>query len=582
MPIDPDRTDDRKRLHEAIDRSWKDWEHFRKKGKEYISQMTGDEYNEKNPKVIIPKQYEQANTLVNKFAAKNPQVTVQTQFQLHKPFARNGELAINRRLKEICYEETLRKTVLDAIFLFGVQQVHMGEPYPLDFGDGYTVDPGRPTIMHVPREDFFADTTASCPGECQFVGKYHRCERSDLKADPNISKEAKNLIEAKWANQKDRNNEELSKAQTQGEGAGADRLTQYVELITVYLVRERLVVLLAKDYPELEPLRVTKWRGSPSGPFRMLRFMLVPDQLLPMSPAMTIAVLHKIINECAIKGWDQADRQKTNYLFNRAGAADADAHRKAPDGEYIATQDPENIKVVSNGGPDQAVQAFAQGMMLELNKAAGNLDAMAGLAPAADTLGQEQLLYGKASEREANLMQTVHTFMAEVMSDLFKLMFVDEFYEADNYYEQGPLSVSYAWRGGERQGAIDQYSVEVEPYSTVFVTPSQKFQSCTQFFAQVIAPLIPLQQAGVNVQAILEQAAKVNNAPYMKDWLQTAEPSMDDANQYPEQSLGGPNGQYTRRNIPSSSSADNQQRQLQQSMIKSAGQQASMPGVRSA
>jgi hypothetical protein len=582
MPINPDTLKDRQSLHESIERSWKDWSCFRKKRKEYIEQMAGDEYNSAYPHVIVPKQYEQATTLVNKFAAKNPQVTVQTQFQLRRPFARNGELALNKRLKQIAYEDTLRKTVLDAVFMMGIQQVHNGDPYPLDFGDGYMIDPGLPTACHVPFEDFFMDTTGSCPGECQFVGKFHRIEREDLKRDPNIDAASKKAIEGQWANQNTRDNETLAKADSQGDGATADRLSQYVDLITVYLVRERRVVTLAKGYPQLPPLRNVKWRGGPHGPFRYLRFMLVPGQLMPMSPAMVIAVLDKIVNESAIKGWDQADRQKTVYAYKRSGSGDAESHRKSVDGDYIGMVDEKNVAVISNGGPDQSVQAFAQQMAMELNKAAGNLDAMAGLAPAADTLGQEQLLYGKASEREANLMQTVHTFMAEVMGDLFRLMFADEFYETQNFYEQGPISMEYAWRGGEREGTVDQYSIDVRPYSTVFVTPSQELQATTQFFLNTIIPLV--QVPGANVQAILERGASVFNAPYMRDWLQTADPSPEDPNQFPEQMFNGnkPNGHYTRKGQASAGSIENQQRQVQQTMIRASSQQGSMPGVRSA
>jgi hypothetical protein len=577
MPIDPDNAKDRERLHTAIVRSHSDWKNFRERRQDYIKRMVGSDYAAEAPKILLPKIHELVSTLVYKFCAKNPQTTVETEYALEKPQARSATLAINRRLEEICYAETLAKTMCDAAFLFGVQQTHNGEKHPLDFGDGYTFDPGKPTICHVPFDDFFADTTASCPGECRFIGKFYRIERQALLDDPKISKDAKDQIETLDMNQPEVNGEQHNKALSQGEGATAELLTPHVELMCVYLVQERKVITLARYKPELPPLRVTDWTGGPAGPFRFLRFTLVPDQIVPMSPVMVIAELERAVNELGRKAWQSADIAKTNFAFPPSAAADAELLRKAAHGDFLKMNRPDSVVPFTLPGPDQGLQSFMLGLDMAFNEGAGNLKQMAGTATSADTVGQEQLLYGAASQREAHFQNTLTDFMRDVISDLLLLMSTNEFYESENFYNEGPLQMRYRYGYGEPKGKLDVYKLKIEPYSTVHINPSQKFQAITGYMNNVLLPALQFQQV-LDIGALNEKAAQYLNEPFLRDLYKPPSQPLEDPNNFPSDgagsSAGKPNGQYTRINQRAPGADEYQTKQVQQAMLKGPAQPA--------
>lgn len=577
MPIDPDSADDRAKLYTAIKRSHSDWSQFRKRRQEYIGRMVGQEYNEKAPTILLPKIYELVSTLVYKFCAKNPQTTVETDRVLEKPSVRAAELAVNRRLEEICYAETVAKVLADSVFLIGVAQTHNGEKYPLDFGDGYTYDVGKPTVCHVPVDDVFADTTATCPGECRFIGKFYRVERAALMADPKISQSVKDQIETQDMNLPDVEGEHHNKALSQGEGATAELLTPHVELMCVYLVQERKVLTLARHKPDLPPLRITDWTGGPAGPFRFLRFTLVPDQIMPMSPVMVIAELERAVNELARKSWHSADMAKTNFGFPPSAENDAKNLLKAKHGEAIKMNRPSAVVPFTIPGPDQGLLAFLVGMGLELDMAAGGLKAMGGYAPSANTLGQEEIVQGNASQREAHFANTIYTFMRDTIADLLLLMGSNEFYESENVHHEGPLAMSYRYGGGEPKPAVDVYKLRIEPYSTIQRTPGQRFTAITGYMNNVLLPALQFQQV-IDIGALNEKAAQLLQEPFLRELYRPPDQPMQDPNNFGggdgAPAGGKPNGEYVRRNVRAPGGAEHDAMSMMQSMMK-----GSQPGA---
>lgn len=589
MPLDVHKPDDRKRLYEAIDRSYRDLDRYRKKRQSFIEDYVGHHYlkgDQKDKENLVPEMYKLVRTYAHKLVARRPRFLTETEYTFKKPFARRGGLALNRRMIEIDFENTLRECVVDAMFLVGIAEIHNGESYPLDFGDGYEVDPGLPSICRVSPDDFFYDTTASCLKEAAFIGKHYRIEREALLDDPNIEKKLRDKLFTTWNNSADRDGSSLNKAMSQGGGSSAELLTPVVECMSVYLPKTKEVVALLKDDGMADPLRRAGWTGSKNGPWRLLSFGLVPDNIMPLAPAFIAEPMHNLENNLTSKNRDQAERQKTVIGFPESGKDDAERHKKAVDGEYVKMRDVNNLKVFSNGGPDQTIAAFAISVAQQFNEATGNVKAMGGLGQQADTYGQEQMLYGAASAIEADMKQTVLQFAADCGSDLFHLLMADQFYEADNFYEAPAkqLKVHYPWRPEIREGKAEDYPVSVEPYSLLYVSPGQKFAGLTSYLTNTLAVLMQFGSM-IDLQELNEMAAEYLDEPRLRDIVKFGQSAPMDPNQFPSEGLpsaGKPNGEYTRKNVPSAGSSGYAEKMVQTAMLGGKPAMGNMPGVRDA
>jgi hypothetical protein len=583
---------DRARLYDCVKTSYDNRDFYRKKRKTYIAQFTGHHYTRETAKAdeqtIVPTMYEMVETFVQKLVANNPRITSETEITWLKSFARRFGLAVNKRLAQIKFECSLQDTVLDACFGMGWMKIHNGESYPLDYGGDYgVINPGLPTACNTSDDDVFWDSTAARYGECRFVGDFYRVSLDALQDDNEIPLKVKQRLMPMYNNEAERDGQKLSRSMSQGNGATAEFLTPMVELMDVFLCHERRVVTLVKDQPSMPPLRVAKWTGCEQGPYRYLSLTKVPGQIQALAPAMVLTSLHRIVNMCWLKNADQADRQKTVYGYPPSGVKDAERHKQAVDGEYIQMQNVDNVKIFSNGGPDGQTGAFAISALHAFKEGAGNLDTMAGLGPQADTYGQEKLLYGAASQREAKMLQQVLGFTADVVRDLGFLMFQDEFLEMDNYHE-GPnkkLRVPYPWQPGLREGSFDQYTLRVEPYSMMYVNPSQKFQGICDYLVNIRAVLMQFGDA-IAIEEVDEMAAEYLDAPRLREICRSR--GSLDPNNFPGTLMGDgpkagkPNGQYTRRSVSSPGAPQAQDKMVQAAMLGNAPANGNMPGVRSA
>ena len=112
-----------------------------------------------------------------------------------------------------------------------------------------------------------------------------------------------------------------------------DDLEPNVELMDVWLPREQLVVTMVTG-KNLPPLSVMEWNGPENGPFHTLSLCTdVPDQIIPVSPAMNLKGMNDIINGLLRKQRRQAQRQKDIPFYQAGSEEDARRLGRASDGE---------------------------------------------------------------------------------------------------------------------------------------------------------------------------------------------------------------------------------------------------------
>lgn len=579
MPLDMKSKTDRTLVLDAFKSSDEDLIKPRAKRIEFIKEFAGHHYFEEksSEETILPTLYEMVETYVQKLAANNPQVTTDTDYIDNRPFARAMGLLINRRFEEINAHEVFKELLLDAIFWQGVAEIHNGDSHPLDFGE-YAIDPGLATICRVPPDDFVWDTSAACLAKTRFVGKHFRADLEALESDPNIDQKALAKATKELTNEPTRDGQEKTSSLSQGTGSTRDMLAPGVDLVQVFLRYERKSVTLVKGQPELPPLLLSDWTGSPNGPYRVLRMSIVPDQIGGLAPVSVVEVLHRLINRLAYKLREQANQQKNVLAFEAAGQQAANAVLNAKNGEGVHAPNLDKIKMFSTMGPDNALQAYLLSMQQAQNEAGGNWKVMAGLAPQAETYGQEKLLYGAASQKEAKMLNEFLTFIAHCTEDLGWLLWQDKFYERDLFKQEGRLQMKYKWQPGNRVGKYDQYRFGIEPFSTMYVDPSQKFLGLMKYLQE---RMVLEQSQAYNLAELDEVAAEYLNLPKIRSICATASPLAPDnfqgSNELPKP--GKPNGDYDRTSHRAPGSGDYANKQLQQALVSGNSQMAGQ-GIR--
>jgi hypothetical protein len=584
MRLDPAKQAHVAKLRKATQTAYGGLADFRRRRERFIRRFVGHNYRTNTDDVL---QKIRKPTLVNllaqlvetygyKMTANNPRVAYDTEFDVYKPFATRLRLSVNRLIHEIDFKTENQAIVTDALFYVGIAHIHNGRSFELDFGGDYgKVDPGKPCIYHISLDDWFHDQNARCLRELGFCGHYYKKPLDAVLADPNIPDEAK---DAAFGSQQEGEANEYTTpvAKLSTDGQQEDTLEPMVQLMDVWLPRERLIVSMLKD-SEAPPLRVVEWNGVEHGPYRMLAFQKVPDNLMPLSTVGNVEMLHELYNVLMNQLKEQALQQKTIGIVRQQGVDDGVKSMKARNGEVVPVADPQNMGWVSWPGPDAKNQAFVMQLMQLFDRQGGNLPVAAGLGSAADTLGQEQMLMGQVSVMEAQRQQIVYDFAADCLQDIAYLHWHDQFTEQQNTYKIGPLSIPMGWTPGDRQGNLDAYTMRIEPYSMQYQSPASKIANLDRVMNTYVAPLLPLILQGggtIDTQLIFDKLAEAFDQPWLRDIVKYGQPGLHDPNQFLQDIMkpgGGnkPNGNYTRRSVSQPGGQGNQQ---MQAMLSAAGE----------
>mgnify|MGYP003651264424 CR=1 FL=1 len=520
--MDPGNKTERSRLLKAIEVSNRALRPFRRKRESLVRDYVGSHYGTGGPnkEVVMNLMFQTAETYAQSLAANRPRVLVTSKFPKYSWFAHHFQMAIGNLMKEIHLEDVLRQSVMDAFFSIGIVKVYNADSGLIELeGENEWLDPGKPFAENVSLDDFVYDTQATSWPKAKFaLNKYrisHEKMRKDGSFESKITKEMQPTSKfTDWEGDDVSSGvRNMLKPETD-----PDEYEPMVDLMDVWLPHENLVVTWPVHNAE-EPLRVVEWQGPETGPFHVLSFGDVPDHIMGISPAMNLKPLSDIINGLLRKQRRQAQRQKDIPFYQAGHHDDAKRIEQASDGEWTRVDNPDSVNVMKMGGVDQQNQAFGMAMTDVFDRMAGNLQAMAGLGPQADTLGQDRLIHGAVSKREANMQYRVVKFTGELCRDLGWLLWIDQVKQIPMELEIGDQTIQREWNGELREGDFLDYNFEIEPFSMQYKSPSERLNGLTTFVTQIG---LPMQQqlaengGSIDMQELVEMYSELMDLPRLK------------------------------------------------------------------
>jgi hypothetical protein len=488
---------------------------FRDLQNDYVRQFVGQNWSDNGAEDRVPVNTMElaASIFIRLCAPSAPKATAVTRFTDFKPVAANLELAANRTLEVIELGRTLRRGVLTGMFGPGVVKVAMAESGTVDI-DGYTHAAGQVFADNVNLDDWVCDLSAKYIEKCLFYGDRYRLPYEWVMDSPVYNRKAKGRLRP--VDTYNFNEDGSERIESLGRGDEmldrGDELRDMVELWDLYLPQEKLLVTMTSDYRSL-PLNVVEWSGPDAGPYHILSYNEVPNNVMPLPPAALWLDLHLLINELYRKLGRQAERQKT--ILGVAGDAKRDGSRivEASDGEAVVLQNPDRCKEYTFGGVNKENMAFAVHALDMFKVINGNLDMLGGLGAQAPTASQEQLVAQNASKRADDMAQRTIEWARGIVKAIGHFLWYDPLIELP-LIKRIPgtrVDVPTVWSPESRRGDFLHYNVDIDVYSMQHQTPSMRLAKLLQIYTQIILPSaqeLERQGLAVNVRALVETVAK--------------------------------------------------------------------------
>ena len=514
-------------LFKAVESSYRTLEPFRHLNKALVEEYAGASYGGPgrakfdNP-LNLMNQVVEAYTMT--LVANRPRILASAKNVSNARFAKQYEIAINNYIETIGLEYVLRRWVLDSIFCIGITKVHTADSGIVRlYGDSW-VDPGRPFCSNISLDNFVYDVSAPKFSQVKFAGDMYRVPFSALKDPDMYDQEAVEDLQptSKYAIDDDRL-ERISR----GFEVDPDEFEPSIDLADIWIRSEQKICTYAVDNIgefKLKGKRLAEIPFSlPEGPYDILGFDDVPENIMPTSIASQLATLSRTINNIVRKQSRRAKSEKRMHTYSAAGAKAAKIAQREGDDAWIECEDPQQLGQIDVGGVSPNANQFLLQTMEMFDRCAGNLPAMLGLGAQSDTVGQEELIHGAVGKKGANMQYRVVDGAVKIIRKLGRMLFEDEFTEVPGTYQipgaEG-YSIDMTWTPEDREGTPDDYDLNIDLYSMPYQSPQQKMNAINSMLTQKYLPFtqaIMAQGGVIDFQKMIEIDAELLNDERIKE-----------------------------------------------------------------
>jgi hypothetical protein len=557
-------------LFKAIESSYKSLAPFRELNRNLVKDYTGHNYGGASatgrPKKYINKMFQAINGHMMLLAANRPQVMVQTEFMQLRAFGRLYQTALNNLLAEIEVETTIRDWVLSTFFGgLGVIKVHLKDSGMVRYEGDVAADPGCPFASNVYLDDWVHDMGVKRYSQTKYASDMYRITWSQFEQGLEDG-----LYEAEYAEGLTPNTKFTDTDQdrvdqySRGYISDLDELEPMIDLADVWLPKERVIKTYAvesrRDFRlKGRALSIMEWDGIEMGPYHLLGFADVPENIMPSSIAAHWEALDEFINISFRKKSRQTNRMKENLCANSAGTDTAHRLKKANDGEVLTNVNLESVRTFRQGGSDPNLDVTIQNSLGLFSQVANNLDSILGAGPQAETLGQEELIRSAGNRIASQMQYRVIEGTTKVISNLGCLLWKDQFKKITASIDlgNGIEPQQDHWEPGDREGNFQQYNFKLNMYSMMYRSPAQQSQTVTQLLMQVYLPALQLmQQQGISIDfaALTSMFSELLYLPELKSVIVSQGiPNTDQSSPSSEVMGKSPvtSRNYTRRSVPS-------------------------------
>ena len=499
------------RLREAITLSRQRLVPFRNQRSSFIRAYVGKNYGDNGSqyKQIVNFMEQAVSGYTRHMVAQNPKVFTTTTDPKLMPAALALELAMNKLLDRMNFADQLRLAAKDAMFFAGIMKV------------AYDHNTGQTYADQIDPDDWVHDMTAKRWEHIQFCGNRYRLPLDYVKKSEHYAHT--DDLSATESTTYDDEGIEKAEAISRGPAMLPGEYMEFIDLWDIYLPYEGIVVTL-DDQSGGKPLRTVEWDGPEWGPYLMLGYGEVPAQIIPLSPAARLFDLHMLANALFRKLERQSLRQKQVTGYESQSDEDAERLNKANDADTIRIDRADGIKDIRSGGIDPQSLNFFLAVKQMYSWMGGNVDALFGLSPQSETLGQDRLLGQTANKFVQDMQDRLIAFTTKVVRSLAWYVWHDPSVQMTVMYDvpQTEVRIPIKFDMSRRQGSFEDYEIGVLPYSMQYQSPGERLNMIQTVVGQLAIPamsMLTAQGKAVDFGALFDLISRYANLPELKQIL---------------------------------------------------------------
>lgn len=478
----------------------------------FINKYVGDFYAKSKPMGLsvddrkatpLQHMYNAVTTYTANLAYADPKFDVGSRTLIYRDYSNTLGLAVNHLTQEIKLRSTLRRVVVDSLFLAGFVKTGITNAGTIEV-DGVGIEIGQPYVERIDPDDIIIDPNARAWEAQEFVGHKLRVPREWLMESGLMDPDKVKKLTASLAGQS-------RASEVSGKTPGLSDIREYVELLELYIPGEKVVVTLPWQCGEYKDfLRVADYEGPETGPIHMLGYADVPDNVLPAPPCGAWADLHDLANRIARKLARQADRAKSVGVYKAGNEEDAKLIRDASDGDMVGLEEPESVRVVEYGEVSDSGYEFLQWAQQQFSQSAGNLEMLSGTGPVADTATEAEMLRASQGIKLADMSSQLYHFVAGIGRDLAFYIHTDPLIELPLVKRVQGQDVQVTYSPEMREGDFLDFHITVKPFSMQRTDPNQQLRRQMEFLSTVVPATVQatVQCAQVGIQFRIDQALK--------------------------------------------------------------------------
>ena len=450
---------------------------------------------------------------------------VLTPVMAQREYAEKLGLALDELHRKTKQNRLLRECAVDACIggLVVAKTSIAASGQLLTVADDIRVDPGQIYTERVSLDDFIVDANCTSFDKALFIGHRIRIERAKLMEAAGFNQDlVKRLpragtIRASEGRVKDISQDDSSVSDTTD-------AQDYVNIIELWVPEAEAICYLPDPDEAVSPdyLKIEEYYGAPSGPYSFGALTQpVPDNPFPIAPVGVWRDLSDMANRLFKKAMMQADRQKNITLYRPTCADVAEAIGDAEDGEKIASDDPDGVKVVSYEGPSPETIGMTNTLYGWFNLVAGNPDLLSGAGINSDRATGQNILQQNAGISISDMRDMVYEFASDISGKEAWYIHNDDLMFQPNGQSGFPLIRRLAdnterqeWLVPEdRTGEFDTLGFTIVRRAKSITDPVMRARALTQFTGQVVpqafqAMIVALQvKQPFNVQKYLSRVA---------------------------------------------------------------------------
>jgi hypothetical protein len=304
-------------------------------------------------------------------------------------------------------------------------------------------------------------------------------------------------------------------------------LREFSTFIDLYLYDEGVIITIMPEGKTPRILRTVEWEGPEGGPYDVLQYKQIPNVPIALPPAWDWMDKDITVNLLTEKMRQQAEAQKDFIAVQ--GEEDGNKAREVPNNGIVTFDNLEALEKVSIGGVNPINFQWVDYILQQFQMSGGAANPVVqGAGTAADTLGQEQMVYNNATRVVSDMYNRFQDFANSILKKQAWAFWIEPTTYVPVIKERPGLgSIPVVFDDKHKVGEFYDFAFSIIPYSSQREMPATKFQKLMLMLSQWTLPTLQFamaQGAQIDFNKINETIAHYLGVDSFDDWYKTARP----------------------------------------------------------